>query len=460
MRSNTVIGEVAGRLAATGAAVAALVEAVQAGALGSEGHDELSGLLRAVRSVQARLEFVGLAVVGEVDVRGSFVSEGALSAGAWARMHTRMTPGEASRAVRTARVLDSGELPGTAAALAAGEIDPAHVRAITAGVADAPAGAAALIEDEALAVAREADPRAVAGLMRRFAHARDPEAADAAALARYERRGITLSPMLDGSVHIRGLADEVTGALLMTAINAANPPVPGDRRSAAQSRMDALADIARKFLGSPHAPMSGGGHAHLIVTVDAATFSGGHTNPAGDNPGDTDTHTSTDDPTGADTDDPRGDSENNAGPGGTLCWVGPIAGSTGRRIGCDADVTYVAIDERGGAQVVGREKRFFDWAQRKAMIARDGDRCAVPFCDRPICWADGHHLKDWALGGPTTIGNGALPCAGHHAMCHEGGWTLQRLPDGRYLFRNRDGKTIGPEPHPPGHHRPPPHHRQ
>ena len=103
--------------------------------------------------------------------------------------------------------MGSGELPGTAAALAAGQIDPAHVRAIAAAVADAPAGAAALIEDEALAVATEADPRAVAALMGRFAHALDPDAADAAALARYDRRGLTLCPLPDGTVHLRGLAD-------------------------------------------------------------------------------------------------------------------------------------------------------------------------------------------------------------------------------------------------------------
>ena len=109
--------------------------------------------------------------------------------------------------------------------------------------------------------------------------------------------------------------------------------------------------------------------------------------------------------------------------------------------------------------MLGREKRFFNWAQRKAMIARDGDRCAVPFCDRPISWADGHHLKDWALGGLTVSENGALPCAAHHTMLHEGGWTLIRQPDGQYVIRHRSGRTIGPEPYPPGHNRPPPHPR-
>jgi hypothetical protein len=382
-------------------------------------------------------------------------------------MHTRMTPAEATATVRTARVLGSGELPATTDALAAGEISPAHVRAITAGVAEAPAGAASLIEPEALAVAREADPRCVAAVMKQFAHALDPDSADEAALLRYQRRGITFSPTFDGTVYIRGLADEVTGALLMTAIDAANPLVAGDTRTAAQQRIDALADLARKYLNSPDAPMSGGGHAHLILTTDATTLvHDDHSDHAHD---------------GDDADDPAGDREavrrliadalasgltdddaltsGGAGPGGMLSWVGPVTGSTARRIACDADVTYVAIDAHGQAQVLGREQRFFTWAQRKAMIARDGDRCAVPFCDRPVSWADAHHRKHWTKGGPTTISNGALLCAAHHTLCHEGGWTLDRLLDGRYLFRHRDGTTIGPEPHPPGHHRPPPHRR-
>ncbi|MDQ1602377.1 MAG: hypothetical protein QOE01_222 [Actinomycetota bacterium] len=148
-------------------------------------------------------------------------------------------------------------------------------------------------------------------------------------------------------------------------------------------------------------------------------------------------------------------------PGGTLSWVGQIAGTTAQRVACDADVTVVAVDERGATRVVRREPRFFPWPQRKGMIARDGDRCVIPFCDRPVSWADGHHIVPVELGGPTTIDNGALPCAAHHALLHEGHWTLRRLPDGRYQVIRPDGRTIGPEPHPPGHNRPPPfHHRE
>jgi hypothetical protein len=88
-----VVGRISARLGAVTESVTGLVQTVQAGGLGSAGHDELSGLLAQLRGLQARLDYVNLAVVREVDVRGSFVADGALTAAAWARMHTRMTPG-------------------------------------------------------------------------------------------------------------------------------------------------------------------------------------------------------------------------------------------------------------------------------------------------------------------------------------------------------------------------------
>jgi hypothetical protein len=52
--------------------------------------------------------------------------------GAWTRMHPD-DPAEATAAVGTARAL--GTMPATAAALA-GDIDPAHARALAAGATD------------------------------------------------------------------------------------------------------------------------------------------------------------------------------------------------------------------------------------------------------------------------------------------------------------------------------------
>jgi hypothetical protein len=119
--------------------------------------------------------------------------------------------------------------------------------------------------------------------------------------------------------------------------------------------------------------------------------------------------------------------------------------------------TFVTIGPDGEVTEAGTSRRFFTPAQRRAIIARDGDCCGWPWCDRPVAWSDAHHLTPVDAGGPTTVANGALPCEAHHVYLHEGGWQLDRLPDGRYLAHHpATGRTHGPEPHPPGHNRPPP----
>ncbi len=297
-------------------------------------------------------------------------------------------------------------------------------------VKDAPAGAVELIEPEAVAVAVEGDVRATANLMRAFTHALDPDTADEKALRRYERAGITISPLLDGGFALTGTADETTGAAVVAAIHAAAPLTTGDTRTAARRRLDGLLTLARHWLDTAEpggdtadrtARRTSRSRARLIVTLDAHGLTGG------------------------------------TSPGGTLTWAGPLAASTAQRLGCNATATFVTLDKNGNVTEAGTQRRFFTHSQTLAMIARDGDTCIAPFCDRPAAWSDGHHLTPVSAGGPTTIANGALPCEGHHVQLHEGHWTLHRLPDGRYLLRHpRTGRTLGPEPPRPGHNRPPP----
>jgi len=318
-------------------------------------------------------------------------------------------------------------LPNTTAALAAGAISGRHAAVIADGVKGAPAGAVGLIEPEAVATAVEGDVKATANVMRAFQHALDPDTADEKVLKRYERAGITLNPLLDGGFGISGTADETTGASVKAAVDAASPLVTGDTRTAARRRLDGLYRICRYWLDTAEpdpdvtARRTSKSRARLVVTIDQAGLAG------------------------------------QTSPGGTLSWHGPIAASTAQRLGCNSSATFVTLDPDGNVVEAGTQRRFFTHSQLLAMIARDGDTCPAPYCDRPSAWSDGHHLVPVSEGGKTTIANGALPCEGHHLQLHEGHWTLQRLPDGRYLMRHRDtGKTLGPEPPRPGHNRPPP----
>src|SRR5215218_3918388 len=89
-----------------------LSAALAGGSVRDLSHGELGELVAAGRRAQACIDAVVLAVVGEVDARGSFVHEGALTAGAWLRATTRVTASEAAGTVRTARALRAGLLPG------------------------------------------------------------------------------------------------------------------------------------------------------------------------------------------------------------------------------------------------------------------------------------------------------------------------------------------------------------
>jgi len=432
------------------------VSAVRDGALAGAPTAALAATVREVRAAQARLSWLLVSVTREVDLSGGHVGDGALTPAAWLRLHARLSHAEASGLVATARGLGSGRLNQTSAALAAGEIDYAAARQIARATATAPDGAVELIEPHAVDTARTGTGKDLAALLARFDHALDPERADRDALGRFDRRGLSAATTLDGSVAGRFLLDEVTGAELLTALDAAEPVSPGDQRSAAQRRADALGTLARHFLGCPDPDRPPATHPQLIVTEQrgsgAAGPAPGRPPPAGDPCGDpASVPVSGLTPQSAAT---LGEAlaaaveQALSGAEPTLTWIGPIAPGTAARVACDATHTVIGVDPDGTVRDVHRRRRYFTWTQISAMIARDGDLCAWPHCDRPIRWSHGHHLVPVSEGGPTTIANGALPCAGHHVLLHEGGWTLIRLTDGRYLARHdKTGRILGPEPH-------------
>lgn len=423
------------------------------GALAGVDVTTLADTLVAVRAAQARLEWLALAVTREVAVSGAHVTDGALTPGAWLRQTARMSHHEAADAVRTARALHCGLLEATSAALAAGEIDPAAARIIAAAAADAPADAVALIEPHALAYARACAPREVAAVMRRFTEALGDDAAkEEAAARRFEKRGLSAATTLDGMLAGRFTLDPLAGSTLLTALDAAAPLTPRDTRTPAQRRADGLHTLASHFLATADTPRTGGARPHVILTqlrprpsgaTEPPSGSGGLSGPVADA-----LSAALEEALSAD--------------GPRLSWIGPVTPATAGRAACDANVTVVGVDPDGAVTDLARQRRFFTWTQLTAIIARDGDTCPWPWCDRPIAWSHGHHLTPWSAGGPTTVANGALPCEGHHVLLHEGGWDLQRLPDGRYQARHRrTGRIIGPEPHRrPRGTRPPPHRRE
>ena len=122
-----------------------------------------------------------------------------------------------------------------------------------------------------------------------------------------------------------------------------------------------------------------------------------------------------------------------------------VSAETSRRLACDASRVVMRHDEDGRTVEVGARTRTIPPALRRALHARDRG-CRFPGCGLPF--GQGHHVRHWAHGGPTTLSNLALLCRRHHRAVHEEGYQVDRQPDGVLQFRRPDGRLL-PEVPPP-----------
>jgi 5-methylcytosine-specific restriction endonuclease McrA len=242
---------------------------------------------------------------------------------------------------------------------------------------------------------------------------------------RHASRALHVYQDEDGMVVLRGRLEPEVGALLMQAIAAARealyqqvrakaansrPADPaGDTPTLAQQRADALALLAETALHhlDPGAP---GERYQVVVHVDAQALS------ERSEPG-------------------RSALEDGMG----------VSAETSRRVACDASRVVMRHDEDGRLVEIGARTRTIPPALRRALHHRD-QGCRFPGCGGRF--AEGHHLRHWAHGGPTTLSNLALLCRRHHQAVHEEGYQVARWPDGTLRFRRPDGRPL-PEVPPP-----------
>jgi hypothetical protein len=384
-----------------------------------------------LRGLIERLEGRWLRELAGVDGRGAAGADQGVpaeSTAGWLRHRTRMGHTDAHQRVRVARALHRGPLPGTAKALADGELSYAHAAALTRSTQELPAATTAAAEPVLLEAARRLDPPGLRKVVGHLCEVADPDAAEQQALRRHDRRGLWVAPTFEGMVAIDGLLDAEAGETLLTALEPlARPSTAEDARSAAQRNADALTELARRQLEGGRLPQSGGVRPQVTVTIDLASLLV--------QPGVL---------------------------GGEGGWVGPLPAETTRRLACDASLTRVLVARHrdldphhdngdlaarlriamelllpalGGALSepleVGRATRVVSPVQRTALTVRDGG-CKFPGCDRPVAWCDAHHLRHWLQGGPTDLVNLVLLCRGHHHAVHEGGWRLDRHADGTF----------------------------
>lgn len=190
----------------------------------------------------------------------------------------------------------------------------------------------------------------------------DPDLDDAResdAFAREEERAarrMDLSVVADdeGGAWLRGRLDPTGTAVLRAALDPLSGPRPSaadgpDPRPPGRRRAESLVEVCRRVLTQGELPDSGGERPQVVVTVPLRTLIDG-------------TGTAT-----------LGD--------GT-----PITATEARRIACDARIVPAVLGGSGEVLDLGRGRRLFTGAARRALILRDRG-CAFPGCDRPPGWA-------------------------------------------------------------------------
>lgn len=99
-----------------------------------------------------------------------------------------------------------------------------------------------------------------------------------------------------------------------------------------------------------------------------------------------------------------------------------VSAETSRRLACDTSVVRIGHASDGSVLDVGRRTRTIPPAVRRALEVRDRG-CRFPGCG--LRFTDAHHIKHWADGGETKLGNLLLLCSHHHRLLHEEGWKVE-----------------------------------
>ncbi len=366
----------------------------------TELEDRLSELRRASGVIDAE----SARTLAEVERRGSYADSGHLSITSWVEHRFQASWSEAANKVRAARALEA--MPEVREALYDGEVSPSVVGQLVAAHEASPEEFSK-VEATLVDAARTLPAR---DLQRAVAHFKDMVDAEAAARAdseRYDRRGLHVSPTLEGMVRVDGNLDPETGQTLITALrsvtDASARDGSEDPRTPAQRRCDALGEIARQHLDRSDRPVVGGERPHLTVVLDLEALEG------------------------------------RAGRRCDLDEAGTISPESARRIACDASVTRVITRARSEPLDVGRKTPVVPAPLRRAVVVRDR-HCRFPGCDRPAPCCDAHHAVHWTDGGHTKLSNLLLLWRRHRRMVH-GGFRLQ-MTDAGPRFSRPDGTPL------------------
>ncbi|OXM59908.1 HNH endonuclease signature motif containing protein [Amycolatopsis vastitatis] len=365
--------------------------------------DRIGALFACIRSAEAELG----ALLVEIEQRGVLELFGYRSVPRLLEHLADVPKSSAERMVKRARAvnpglsLDGTPIPAVAAATGvvarSGQLSNPMIDVIAGVLQDIPPEHREGAERHLLTFAAEAGHRQVAALGARILAHLDPDGAEPDDTEpATPTRELSLRRKRTGIWEINGKLDDETGArasALLDSLAQRRPAGEGpDLRSPQERYGDAFSDAIDLALNTPDLPMQAGDRAHVMVAVSL-----------------------TDLKTGIGT--------------ALLGDTGTISAAEARLHACDCMIIPAVLGTRSEPLDVGRLRRLVPRAIRHALYLRDRG-CAFPGCHRPPRHCHGHHIRHWADGGPTELGNLVLMCAHHHRLLHRSGWEVRIAADG------------------------------
>lgn len=365
--------------------------------------------LTRLTALGGRLEELRLRVLAEADDVAA--EHGARDAAVWVAHESGLDRGECRRSLRLAEAL-AGRWSGVATGMRQGCVNPAQAAVIVRALEELPddLDPAVVVQAETRLVTEAArfGPRQLRILGRRILEVVAPELGED-----HERRlleceethavratFLTTRRRGDGKTDLSIRVADIVADRLLTYLQAFTSPrqTPGDRRPY-DERLGHAFGAFLETVDPRRLPLHGGDATTVIVTVDHQRLVDGL--------------------------------------GTALIGDAPITLGAVRRLACTAGIIPAVLGGDSEILDLGRSRRLFSPAQRKAMAIRDRT-CRAEGCEIPAAWCEAHHAAaPWSQEGRTDLADGVLFCSFHHHRAHDHRYRVERTGDRRLTFHRR-----------------------
>jgi hypothetical protein len=365
--------------------------------------DRISTLLTAARSIEAEIG----SLLAEIESRGVMELFGYRSVARLFEHLADIPKSAAETVVKRARALTPSHnldgtpipavAPATGAAALDGRLSTPMIDTIVGVMAQVPLEHRDDAEEHLLSFAAEAGHKQVAALGARILAHLDPDgAAPEETEPATPSRELLLRRKRTGVWELNGRFDDETGtrasALLDSLAQRRTTAEGPDLRSPQERYGDAFSDAIDLALNSPELPLQAGERAHVMIAVSLEDLKSGVGRAI-------------------------------------LGDLGTMSAAEARIHACDCKLIPAVLGTKSEPLDLGHQRRLISTPLRHALYLRDRG-CAFPGCHRPPRHCQGHHIRHWADGGPTELGNLVLMCAHHHRLLHRSGWQVRIAADG------------------------------